>query len=187
MCLVVIIQSVSSEKLNHRLVFHLLFRYIREINAGSIALVFHVESELVLFHRRCEIIHVLHHQVPVALVRVVAGILQRLYEQCLLHILLVGCELTHLISLSAGSIFVCYGKHLVGLQRRLQRDISESLVHGIFRRIEQTCALQLLVVGTSHEPGNPVEHGTRLVDVPRRSIRVDHLGVFAVGIVRRHG
>ena len=49
--LVVIVQTVGSQELNHRHVLHLLFGNVREVHAGGVALVFHVEAELVLLHR----------------------------------------------------------------------------------------------------------------------------------------
>ena len=129
---VIVVKTVGTQHLYQYLVFHLRFRQISEINACGIALELDIKSEPVFLHRRSEIVNILHHQVPVGLRRVVTGVLQRLHEKCLRHIGDVAGELAHLIGHTAVSVFVGNGKHLVGLQRRAQRDVAKCLVDGIF-------------------------------------------------------
>ena len=81
-----------------RLLLHLLLRDITEIYAGGIALVFHIQAELLLRYGRSQIINVLHHQPPVARSRIVTGILERFHEECLLGIAEIGCKLAHPVS-----------------------------------------------------------------------------------------
>ena len=86
-CLVVVVKAVCAEQSYYGLVLNLLLRYIRKVDSGGVALVFHVKAELVFLDRGGKIIDILHHQVPVALPRVVAGVLKRLDEECLADIL----------------------------------------------------------------------------------------------------
>ena len=44
-------------------------------------MVFHIQAELLLLYGRSQIINVLHHQPPVALSRIAAGILERFHEE----------------------------------------------------------------------------------------------------------
>ena len=149
--LVVVIKPVGTQHTDDRLVLHLRFRNVVDIDTRGITLIFHIEAELVLFHLRREIIYVLHHQVPVALLWIATGILQRFHEESLLGIGDIRGKLAHLIGHSAIGIFVCHGKNLVGLKTRLQRHISHCLVHGIFRGIEQTGTLQLLEIAAAYQ------------------------------------
>ena len=90
--------------------------------------------------------------------RVVRRVLERLHEERLAHVSVVRGKLAHLISHATVSVFVRDGKHLVGLQTCLQRDIAERGVDGIFRRREQTRLLQLLIVGAAGKSRYGVEH-----------------------------
>ena len=119
-CLVVVIQTVGAQHTDDRLLLHLLLRDITEIYAGGIALVFHIQAELLLLYGRSQIINVLHHQPPVALSRIVAGILERFHEECLLGIAEIGCKLAHLIGNTSRCILIGYSKYLVGLQTGFQ-------------------------------------------------------------------
>ena len=122
--IVVVVESIGTEHLDERCLLHLLLRDVGEIDASGIALELDVESELLLLHLRGEVIDVLHHQVPVALLRIVARVLERLHEEALLGVGDVAGELAHLVGHSAIGVFVSHGKHLVGLQLGSQRDIS---------------------------------------------------------------
>ena len=119
-CLVVVIQTVGSQHSDDRLFLHLLLWDITEIYAGGIALVFYIQTELLLLYGRSQIINVLHHQPPVALSRIAAGILERFHEECLLGIAEIGCKLAHLIGNASRCILIGYGKYLVGLQTGFQ-------------------------------------------------------------------
>ena len=185
MGLVVVVETVGAEGLYYGGSFHLLFGYVVEVDACGVALVFHVQAELLFLHRRGEVIHVFHHQRPVALRGVVAGVFQRLHEQGLRHVGHVARELTHLIGLPAIGVLIGHGKHLVGLQRVSQRHVTQGVVHGVFRRVEQARVLQLLIVGTAVQ-SRSVEHGRRLVYVARRAVGASHGLIFGVGLVGRH-
>ena len=80
---VVIVKSVTAQHPQQRALFHPSVRDIREIHTSRVALVFDVETETGLLNTRGEIVHVFHHQVPVALRGVVGGVLQRFHEECL--------------------------------------------------------------------------------------------------------
>ena len=184
--IVVVVESVGSQHLDDGLVFHLRLGNVVEVDARRVALILHVESELLLLHLRCEVIHVLHHQVPVALLRVVAGVLERLDEESLSGVGDVGCELAHLIGNTAVGVLVGHSQHLVGLQSAPQRHVAEGSVHRIFRRGEQPGALQLLEVVAALQSCS-FEHGGGLVDVACCGILVHHGVVLAVGSVGGHG
>ncbi|CCY02801.1 unknown [Prevotella sp. CAG:924] len=136
MGLIVVVQTVGADDAEQRGALHLWLRDIRQIDAGGVALVFHIESEVVFLDGRGEIVDILHHQVPVALLRGVAGVLQGFYEEGLAGVGHVGGELTHLIGDAAVGVFIGDAEHLVGLQGRAQGDRAERLVDGIFRRGE---------------------------------------------------
>ena len=155
--IVVVVESVGTEHLDERCLLHLLLRDVGEIDASGIALELDVESELLLLHLRGEVIDVLHHQVPVALLRIVARVLERLHEQRLRSIGIVGGKLAHLIGHAAVCVLIGNGKHLVGLQLCLERYVSESRIYGIFRRIEQSCLLKFLIVGSAFKSRYGVE------------------------------
>ena len=78
---IIIVKAISTKQSYDGLIFHLRFGQISEINARRIALELHVESELIPLYIGCKIVYVLHHQSPVALTRVVAGILQSFYNK----------------------------------------------------------------------------------------------------------
>ena len=118
---------------------------------------------------------------------IVAGVFQRLHEQCLVDILHIGGELTHLESLSCIGVFKGHSQHLVGLQCALQRHIAQSLVHRIFRAVEQSCLFQFLIVGSAYKSTDTIEHAARLVDVSRSGIHAHHRRILVVGIVVGHG
>ena len=154
----IVVKTVGTENLYKSLVLNLRFGYITQIDSGCVALELDVETELVLLNRRCKIIYILHHQVPVALLRVVAGVLQRLHEERLIDVGDVRRELTHLIGHASISIFISHSEHLVGLKRGLERNISKRGINRIFRRIEQSRALKFLIVGAAHKSRDAVEH-----------------------------
>ena len=183
--LVVVIKPVGTQHTDDRLVLHLRFRNVVDIDTRCITLIFHIEAELVLFHLRREIIYVLHHQVPVALLWIATGILQRLHEESLLGIGDIRGKLTHLIGHSAIGIFVCHGKNLVGLKTRLQRNISHRLVHGIFRGIEQTGTLQLLEIAAAYQSATFQDRGC-LVDVTGSGKLTSHRCILGIRLVSRH-
>ena len=130
MCPVVIVQTVASQSSQQSNVLH--FGYIGQIDTCCIALELDVEAELGLLNIRRQVIDVLHHQSPVLLLWIVAGILQRLHIQRLTGSRPVAGKLTHLIGLSAIGVLIGYCQHLVGLQTGLQRDISHGGIHLIF-------------------------------------------------------
>ena len=117
---------------------------------------------------------------------VVRGVLQRLDKQGLPRLRVVAGKLTHLIGLSAVGELVGDGQHLICLQARLQRDITQGVVHRIFRRGQQSRTGQLLIVHTALETGNPCQHGTGLIDVTSLG-ELGHEGlVFGIGGIAGH-
>ena len=87
--LVVVIQAVGTKHLDKCLVFNLRLWNISNVYTCGIALELHIQAELLFLYRRSQGIHVFHHQVPVALMRVVACILQRFHKQCFVYISIV--------------------------------------------------------------------------------------------------
>ena len=65
--LLVIVQAVTAQQLQQRAVLHPLVGDIGQIHTCRITLILDVETELRLLDRRGEVVHVLHHQLPVAL------------------------------------------------------------------------------------------------------------------------
>ena len=120
--LVVVVQTVTAQSAQQRDVLHL--RDIADVNACGVAFVLDIELELRLLHIRCQVVHVLHHQRPVELLWIVRRILQCLDKQRLSGIGMVSSKLTHTVSLATIGELVGHSQHLVGLQSRLQRDIS---------------------------------------------------------------
>ena len=72
----VVVQTVGTQHTDKRLVLYLRLWYITKVHTGRIALIFHVQPELFFLHVGGQVVNVLHHQVPVSLCGVVAGVLQ---------------------------------------------------------------------------------------------------------------
>ena len=75
MGLVVVVKTVSTKKADEGRTLHLLLRYICQVYSRRVTLEFHVQPELCLLDVGGEIVHILHHQAPVPLLRVVGCIL----------------------------------------------------------------------------------------------------------------
>ena len=120
MVFVVIVQTVAAQHSQQCLFLHTLVGDIGQIHTCGIALVLDVKTELCALHRRGQIVHVFHHQIPVALRRIVRCVLQCLYKQRLARLGVVAGEFSHLVSLSASRKLVGNGQYLVGLQTSLQ-------------------------------------------------------------------
>ncbi len=101
MVLVVIVQTVAAQHSEQRLFLHALVWDIGQVYACGITLILDVKTELCTFYCRGQVVHILHHQVPVALRGIVRRVLQRLHKQCLPRLGIVAGEFSHLISLSA--------------------------------------------------------------------------------------
>ena len=131
MRIVVVVESVGSQHLDDGLVFHLCLGQIIEVYACGVALILHIEAKLLFLHLRGEIVHVFHHQIPVALTRVVAGVFERLDEETLTGVGDVGGKFSHLVGGAAIGVLVSHCQHLVGLQSALQRHVSHGGVDGV--------------------------------------------------------
>ena len=187
MHLIIIVQTVGTQQFDQGLILYLHLRDIRQIDTCCVTLVFHIQSELILLHRRGEVIHVLHHQVPVTLFGVVAGVLQRLDEERLTHIGDIAGELTHLVGCTAVSVFVSHGQHLIGLERGVQRHITQCPVQRIFRGVEQARALQFLIVGTTHESRYTIQFSGCLIDVAGCSMLLYQRSILGIGSITGNG
>ena len=131
--LVVVVQAVQVHHLQQRGLLPWLFRQIVQVHTRRVAQVLHVEFEFLLLYGLCsQGIHVLHHQVPVAIAWGVVRVLQQFHEQCLLGVLHVGRELTHLVGRSACRIFVSDSEHLVRLHGRFQRHVAQVGIQCVF-------------------------------------------------------
>ena len=182
------VQTVQSHHLQQRAALDGLLGQVGQVDAGRVALVLDVHLELLLLHAGGQIVDVLHHQVPVALRGVVAGVLQCLDKERLVDVRQVAGKLAHLERLSAVGVLEGDGQHLVGLQAGLQRDGAEGRVDGIFRRCQQPCRRQLLVVGAALHLRQGFEGGGYLVDAALGGVYLlDEGGVERVGVVRGHG
>ena len=71
MRIVIIIQPIGTEGADDWCAFHLLFGNISEVNTGCIALKLDIQSKPIALHGGCQIIDILHHQIPVSLSRIV--------------------------------------------------------------------------------------------------------------------
>ena len=89
-CLEVVVQTVAAQRLQQGNVLGLHFGDKALIDARRVALVFDVEAEFGLLDIRGQIVDVFHHQCPVGLRGVVAGVLQRLDEQAAVGLRHVG-------------------------------------------------------------------------------------------------
>ena len=187
MRLEVIVQTVTAQELDQRHGLHPLVGDIGQIDTRRITLVLDVQTELLLLHRRGEVIDVLHHQPPVVLEGRAGSVTERLDEQRLGGIGQVAGKLTHLIAHAAQRIFVGHSQHLVGLQTGLQRDITQRLVDRIFRRVEQSGARQFFIVQAVLKARDGHQHRTRIVDVTGAGIRSGQRIVFRIGGIARNG
>ena len=130
---VVVVQAVAAQEFDERCALHPLVRDIGQIDTSGVALELDVETELLLLHRRGEVIDVFHHQSPVVLCGVARGVTQGLDEESLRGLGEVAGKLAHLVGHTTQGVFVGYGQHLVSLQTSLQGDIAQRLVQGVFR------------------------------------------------------
>ena len=133
--LVVVVQTVTAQHLQQQRALHPLVGDIGQIDARRVALILDIEAELRLLHRRGEVVHVLHHQSPVVLRRVVRRVFQGFHIESLRGVCEVAGKLSHLIGLSANGVLIRHCQHLIGLQACLQRNIAQRLVHGVLRRV----------------------------------------------------
>ena len=184
MGLQVTIQTVQSHHPQQRTALQLFLGQIGEVGAGGVALVLDVELELLLLHIRGQVVHVLHHQSPVALCGTALGVLQGLDEEHLTGLCLVTGKLTHLIGLSVVGVLESHGQHLIGLQASLQRDVAQRCIHRVFARVEQAGRGQFLIVGATVESGHAFERSGHDVDAARGRVDgIDERLVFVVGLV----
>ena len=130
---VVVVQAVTTQSAQQGGILRPRVRDIAQVDACRITLVLDVQTETGALDGRCQVVDVLHHQVPVGLVRTIARVLQCLHIERLLRIVrLVGSKLTHAEGLSIISELIGHSQHLVGLQRALQRDITQSGIQRVF-------------------------------------------------------
>ena len=151
MSLHVRVKAVQTHHLQQGDALQGLFGQVGEVGAGGVALVLDVHAEFCLLHTRCQVVDILHHQVPVGLVRIVRRVLQCLDKEAVVGVRHVGGKLTHLVGATAIGVLVGHGEHLVGLQAGLQRDEAQTRVHRVLRGVEQTRAGQFLIVLAAHE------------------------------------
>ena len=182
---VVIIKTVCSEKLDNRLLPYFRFRDIAEINSGRITLILDIKTKLLFLYCVAESIHVLHHQVPVALRGIIAGVLQRFHEQSLFHISAVARKLPHLIGHPSISIFISHSHNLICIDTCDETDIAQSLIDRIFGSIQQTRTLQLLIIGTTCQSGT-IKYRRGLIYITGHPIGSRHCSVLGVGGIGRH-
>ena len=116
MCAVIGIKAVGTLQTYYGVTLYLGVWYVGGIDADSIALIFHVETEFLFLHRGGKIIDIFHHQVPVRLTWCTLRILQRLYKYGLVGGCIVGCKFTYLICYTAIGVLISDGEYLVGLQ-----------------------------------------------------------------------
>ena len=185
MRLVVVIKSVGTQHTDDWSILYSLFWDIRQIDTRSVALVFHIKTEFLLFYIRSKIIHVLHHQVPVTLLRITTGILECFDKKCLLGISNIRSKLTHLISNTTRCIFISHSQYLVGLNTRLQRYITQGCIDSILRRTQKAGTLQFLKISTTYQTGS-LQSCSSLVNISGSHILGGHCLILGIGSVRRH-
>ena len=155
---VVVVQTIQVHNAQELHVLVLCFGQIGHIHARRVALVLNVELEVFLLRRGgVQAIHVFHHQVPIAHVWRVRGVLQRLDEKGLGVVGQVRGELAHLVGGSAVGVFESDGQHFVRLEREVERHVAECRVHRVFRRGEQACALQFLIIHAAFESRDGIQ------------------------------
>ena len=119
--------------------------------------------------------------------RIVAGVFERRYEQSLTGIGVVACKLAHLIGHAAVGVFIGYGEYLVGLQRTLQRNVSQGRIDGVFRGREQSGTFEFFVVASAHKSAECVKHRGGSVDVSGGGIGCRHGRIFRVSAIGGNG
>ena len=142
------VQTIQSQHTNQQLIGGIALRQVVHVGTCRVALIHHVQLELLLLHRiGSQGIDILHHQVPIAHI----GRHGRTFQQ--LHIKAIGGvrlairrELTHLIGLAPIDKAESHTEHLIRLQLGAQRDITQFLIQGIFRSLQQAGTLYLLKV-----------------------------------------
>ena len=179
------IQAVQVHQLQQRLALQVTLRQVGQVRTRAVALILYVEAEILRGDAvGPQVVDVLHHQVPRRVGGRRAVRLQQLHIQRIVTLLLVGRELTHLVSLACIRILEGDGQHLVRLQGRLQRHITQRFVQRIFALAQQACVRHLLIVRATRQ--HVTQHGTHLVDVAYGVVVVCHLVIQAVRRVVRH-
>ena len=152
--LAVVVEAVEVHQGQQSLVLHSGLGQIREIYARGVGKEFDVEAELVLLHLSCpEGIGIAHHEVPVSGIGRTGGVTECLDDESLGIVLFVGRELSHLKGLSTVGVFEGYRQDLVGLECRLEGDVSKRTVEGVFAAGEEPCVFQLLIVASAFKSG----------------------------------
>ena len=146
MSLEVIVQAVATQAAQQGDILGLCLGDVADIDASGVALVLDIQAELGLLDVRGQIVDVLHHQLPVGLLRIVRCILQGLHKEGLAGIRMFGSKLTHLEGTATRGELIGYGQHLVCLEGGLQRDISQRLIDCVLRTVQQTGGREFLVV-----------------------------------------
>ena len=100
---------------------------------------------------------------------------------------MVAGKLSHLIDPSSVSELKGNAQHLVRLDASLEGYISQCSIDFVLRAVQQACRSQFLIVDTSREADNTVEHRRCLVDVTGIRIGGYHTAVLTVGIIAGNG
>ena len=117
--------------------------------------------------------------------RCAGRVFQALHQERTRVVFQVGRELAHLIVFALVGVLKGHGQHLIGLQRRAQRNITQIRVESIFRGGEQACALNLFIVVASGH-ADAVEERSRLCDVAHSGHCPREGSVFVVRRVGRN-
>ena len=119
-------------------------------DTSGVAFVLHVEFEFSLLHLICtKRINVFHHQVPVGKLWRHSAALQHFYKQSLTGVSHIARELTHLVHLSLIRVFISHGEHLVGIERRVERNVAQRRIELVLRRRQQAGTLDFLIVAAA--------------------------------------
>ena len=154
--------------------------------------VLHIQFKLIATHlARAYGVDILHHQVPRTFVlrdRGVIATLQHFQQQgvgCFERLAGIRGELTHLIHLSRVGIFVCYRQHLILVQCRFQRDISQCGIQRIFAIAQQSCRLYFLIVFADLHTCQSLHDATHLLNIAHGWITLCQCLVEGISFVVR--
>ena len=87
------------------------------------------------------------------------SVAEGLDDESLGVVLFVGREFSHLKSLSAVGVFEGYRQYLVGLECRLEGDVSKCTVEGVFAAGEESGVFQFFIVASTFKSGTVKESG----------------------------
>ena len=148
------IHAVHPEKLDERDTLLGTVGEKADANATLIALVKHIETEIVATElATLEEVDILHHELPQRTMGVYGGTLKQLDDECAGVVDAIRRQLTNLVHIGIAHHLVLEsnGEHLVIAERLVQGNEAQLRIEGVLVAVEQPRTLHLLVVDASRK------------------------------------